>query len=102
MVMEEDQGIIFRASPEKELKLGKDTNSNFVFLTISDYGKKYSESLFLISSRDSSIDLLSVDEDGKCEYFYDMSPLGLIYGKKRKVESGSLKYGNNKFYIESL
>lgn len=39
---EEDEGIVFRGAPEKELRLGSDSNSRFVFLIISDYGKQYS------------------------------------------------------------
>lgn len=56
----------------------------------------------MISSREDSLNLLPVDEDGKCTYFYDMSPQGLIYARKKKVESGTLKYGNNSYYIDSL
>lgn len=43
-----------------------------------------------------------MDEDGRCQYFYDISGMGLVLGKKREVQSGDLKYGENLSFIESV
>lgn len=42
VLSEEDEGIIYRCSPEKELKLGKDSNNNFVFMMMKDYAHTFS------------------------------------------------------------
>lgn len=55
---------------------------------MKDYANKFSESLFILSLKENELKPLPVDEDGKCQYFYEMSPMGLIIAKKRSVESG--------------
>lgn len=60
---------------------------------MKNYANKFSESLFILSLKENELKPLPVDEDRKCRYFYEMSPMGLIFAKKRSVESGELKYG---------
>ena len=47
----------------------------------------------MISTNEGSLKLIPLDEDGKCQYLYDLSPQGLIFARKREVESGDLKFG---------
>jgi len=81
--------VMYRCAPEKEMLLGTDSNKNYIFLKMRDVGRVYTESLFLIHQKSEEekqvLELIEIDLDGSCKYFYDVCPLGLIFVRFRKI-----------------
>ena len=80
------------------MRLGSDSQNSLVFLTVSEYGQEFSESLHLVSLGEEGIRILTLDEDQRCQYYYDLVELGVVFGRKRAVDS-KLKYGENQCFI---
>ena len=50
----------------------------------------------MLNPTEEEVQLITLDEDGKCQYGYDVGPSGVIYWKFYKtVPEWSLKHGNH-------
>ena len=67
------------------MRLGSDSQNNLVFLTISEYGQEFSESLHLVSLGEEGIRILTLDEDQRCQYYYDLVGPGSWRCKRGRV-----------------